>query len=306
MLKKTCLLLLLCLVLVSAKKKFDRLKPSELISTKVSSSVFKPSVVRKRTDLTMATIKYNADVELGKTNKVEVITNPPETQAAIYMNVTDVCDLDLYNFCEERGEKYLSGSSQILLKHEGKGVYTGNYTINRETTGEYMLTFYTLKPAIAEYYCDKPDFTGECTDIKYISFINPRPLTRELPGGCKAARWRGKWVFPQTRNYDLKIHSAFSNGVSQNIKLYLDGALVQDYFVDAKNTEKTFSMFMQAGDHDFTLEQIGKCGGTNTKLRWKLPANGGYKEVSHDYFRSVDSVFTSEELRTTTSTPVKT
>lgn len=132
--------LLLCLQLAIPLET----KPKARIATAMSKS----AIIGKAVDLTTTEIEYEIVAQARASNKVIVRTSPPTTEALIYMNVTNVCEFNHFNFCDQKNSENIISDMRVLLEHKGKGVYEGTYMIEENVEGKISLTFFIVNDKI--------------------------------------------------------------------------------------------------------------------------------------------------------------
>lgn len=249
--------------------------------------------VGRSIDLANAKIVYDKRVAIGKRNKVLVKMNPPVKDAIIYLNVTNMCELNGYSECIERKSKEncLDKTQQAKFAHVGRGVYKAYYTIRTNRVGTVHLVVYTLRHGLVGQVYSNGKFRG--LPIKHLF----RP-TVQLHWGAKSGRryagmkWHAKWLFPETRSYKFKL-------AADCARIYIDGKFKGKFRSKSKRRPSFFQAKVQKGAHEFVLEFKRRHNSAFAKLCWNYPDKNRYSTVQPEYFRSVDSAIVPRSVKAT-------
>jgi hypothetical protein len=84
---------------------------------------------------------------------------------------------------------------------------------------------------------------------------------RSVGRGNFSVRWQGSFIFAQ-RNYTFTILS------SDGMRVYIDGNLILDHWVNQSVTQYTISQALSAGPHVITVEYFEQTGMSAAHLSW--------------------------------------
>ena len=124
-------------------------------------------------------------------------------------------------------------------------------------------TDYFFADLTGNWNLDGDQHFGEGLEVNHI--VSPDPA---IGADTFSARWTGTVMFDFTDTYNLQTFS--DNGV----RLYIDGSLVIDNWVEHSPASNSVSQAMTAGKHDITIEFWENTGDSLLQLYWSCSSEG--------------------------------
>lgn len=285
---KALLIFLLCVQILYAKSSRSVNKqPMPHRGPQPSMVVPSAVAVGGYTDLTKARIDYDRTIQIGALNRVAVTTKPVVGYSAIYMNITNQCELNAHHICVpvNYGNKILPETKTIILNNIGGGSYEGYYRINTAMKGRFMLTFFIMQHGLVGAVYSNIRYTGSVVKTVYSPQLNYNW------GNCKlfdykqdhvGVQWRGRLFVPESRNYRMHIYA------DTTVTAFLDGRMLGRYSIDNGGDFKP-TWYMTAGDHDFAIDFFEEGGHAQMYIKWDYLAGNSFVDIPREYLRSVGS-----------------
>lgn len=104
----------------------------------------------------------------------------------------------------------------------------------------------------------------------------PWQLPPDLDGEEFSVRWTGRLRVPATGKHRFTVRS------DDGARLWIDGELVADAWIDQPATDHSATIELEKGSHRLRLEYYQRGGEAECRLRWKRP--GHRDEVVHHAF----------------------
>lgn len=275
-------LLLLSLQLINSKE----------VNTKPRIATgLEPTIVGDPVDLTTAEIEYSANIKTRVNNKVVVKTNPLVTGAFIYMNVTNVCELTEYKLCDQKGSTKVISDMRVLLENKGGGVYEGNYLIDEDAEGKISLTFFTVDQGINAFVYKDINYDKASSILFDYGKICIYGNYEVIYDGYKIIRWHGKWLFPESREYELQFATAsFDQITMHTCIIYIDGVEKMRTSFNGGNEYYYQTFYMEEGEHDLVFDCNGHVYQLFCCLNWEFVADSStWDNVVPIHFRRVNA-----------------
>lgn len=265
-------LLLLCL-------QFENSEQAKF-KTRIASTELGSATIGTIFDLsTTAEIEYDAFVQTGIPNTVTVKTSPIVTGAAIYIDITNLCELTEYSFCEQKGYSLIEDIRVLLTEKDG-GIYEGTYTIESEVEGEFSMTFFIVGSDANGFFYENNNYEKGISAPAYrLTSFGDSPSFG--CNDCTIVRWHGKWTLPESRVYELDLSAFSKNGAAVYCYISLDGVTELTHNINsATTTHADPKLYMEAKEYDFIFECQGMISQLSYTFFWKHPADSVWGTAS--------------------------
>ena len=116
---------------------------------------------------------------------------------------------------------------------------------------------------------------------RIIDFSDPSQMSPKIAANSAfSARWNGVLNVPKDGDYALAVR------VDDGIRLFIDGVLLIDEWVDHDASPLSKTLFLKKGPHRIRLEYFNHFGGMRLQLLWKY--EGIFEEIIPTAYLRVD------------------